>query len=85
MAIRSCSAIGETRFAEDLASCIEERAEGRVQLDVFPNSQLGNLSKMLDGVRVGAIQMAHHDFSTLYRFYDDTAVFNAPYAFRSAN
>jgi TRAP-type C4-dicarboxylate transport system substrate-binding protein len=40
---------------------------------------------MLDGVRVGAIQMAHHDFSSLDRFEKDVAVFNAPYAFRDAD
>lgn len=76
---------GQTRFGEELASRIEERTEGRVKVDVFANSQLGNLSEMLDGVRVGAIQMAHHDFSSLDRFYEDIAVFNAPYAYRSAD
>lgn len=73
---------GQTRFAEELEKRVEERTEGRVQIDVFPNSQLGNLSEMLDGVRVGAIQMAHHDFSSLDRFYEDVAVFNAPFAYR---
>lgn len=76
---------GQTRFAEELEKRVEERTEGRVQIDVFPNSQLGNLSEMLDGVRVGAIQMAHHDFSSLDRFYEDVAVFNAPFAYRSAD
>ena len=76
---------GQTRFAEELEKRIEERTKGRVQIDVFPNSQLGNLSEMLDGVRVGAIQMAHHDFSSLDRFYQDVAVFNAPFAYRSAD
>ncbi|UOM35757.1 TRAP transporter substrate-binding protein [Acuticoccus sp. I52.16.1] len=73
---------GQTRFAEELAKRIEERTDGRVQIEVFGNSQLGNLSEMLDAVRVGAIQMAHHDFSSLDRFYEDVAVFNAPYAYR---
>jgi len=76
---------GQTRFAEELAERIEERTEGRVKVDVFPNSQLGNLSEMLDAVRVGAVQMAHHDFSSLDRYYEDVAVFNAPFAYRSAD
>ncbi len=37
---------------------------------------------MIDAVRVGSIQMAHHDFSSLDRFEKDVAVFNAPFAFR---
>lgn len=73
---------GQTRFAEELAKRVAERTDGRVTIEVFPNSQLGNLSEMLDAVRVGAIQMAHHDFSSLDRFYADVAVFNAPYAYR---
>lgn len=75
---------GQTRYATELAKLIEERTEGRVKIQVFPGSQLGNLSEMLDGVRVGAIQMAHHDFSSLDRFEPDVALFNAPYAFRGA-
>ena len=76
---------GQTRFAEEVAARVAERTEGRVEIDVFPNSQLGNLSEMLDAVRIGAIQMAHHDFSSLDRFYEDVAVFNAPYAYRDAD
>ena len=76
---------GQTRFAEEVATRVAERTEGRVEIDVFPNSQLGNLSEMLDAVRIGAIQMAHHDFSSLDRFYEDVAVFNAPYAYRDAD
>jgi tripartite ATP-independent transporter DctP family solute receptor len=75
---------GQTRYATELAKLVAERTQGRVELRVFPGSQLGNLSEMLDGVRVGAIQMAHHDFSSLDRFEKDVAVFNAPYAFRGA-
>jgi len=75
---------GQTRYAAELAKLVAERTQGRVELRVFPGSQLGNLSEMLDGVRVGAIQMAHHDFSSLDRFEKDVAVFNAPYAFRGA-
>jgi tripartite ATP-independent transporter DctP family solute receptor len=76
---------GQTRYAEELARLIGELTQGRIDIRVFPGSQLGNLSEMLDGVRVGSIHMAHHDFSSLDRFEKDVAVFNAPYAFRDAN
>jgi len=76
---------GQTRYAAELAKLIGERTQGRIEIRVFPGSQLGNLSEMLDGVRVGSIHMAHHDFSSLDRFEKDVAVFNAPYAFRGAD
>ena len=75
---------GQTRYAEELAKRVQEATDGRVKIEVFGNSQLGNLSEMLDAVRIGAIQMAHHNFSSLDRFYEDVAVFNAPYAYRDA-
>jgi tripartite ATP-independent transporter DctP family solute receptor len=76
---------GQTRYAAELAKLVAERTQGRVEIRVFPGSQLGNLSEMLDGIRVGAIHMGHHDFSSLDRFEKDIAVFNAPFAYRDAD
>ena len=76
---------GQTRYAAELAKMVKERSNGRIEIRVFPGSQLGNLSEMLDGLRVGSIHIAHHDFSSLDRFEKDVAVFNAPYVFRDAD
>ncbi|MDO8878201.1 MAG: TRAP transporter substrate-binding protein [Pseudolabrys sp.] len=73
----------QTRYAAELAKLIGEKTQGRVEIRVFPGSQLGNLSEMIDGVRIGSIQMAHHDFSSLDRIDPDVAVFNAPFLFTS--
>ncbi len=73
----------QTRYAAELAELVAKKTEGRVELRAFPGSQLGNLSEMIDGVRINSIQMAHHDFSSLDRIEKDVAVFNAPYAYRS--
>jgi tripartite ATP-independent transporter DctP family solute receptor len=73
----------QTRYSAELAKLIGQRTQGNIEIRVFPGSQLGNLSEMIDGVRIGAIQMAHHDFSSLDRFEKDVAVFNVPFAYRS--
>lgn len=73
----------QTRYAAELAKLVGEKTQGRVEIRVFPGSQLGNLSEMIDGVRIGSIQMAHHDFSSLDRIDPDVAVFNAPFLFTS--
>ena len=73
----------QTRYATELAKLVGEKTQGRVEIRVFPGSQLGNLSEMIDGVRVGSIHMAHHDFSSLDRIDPDVAVFNAPFLFTS--
>ncbi|HUZ17176.1 MAG TPA: TRAP transporter substrate-binding protein, partial [Spirochaetia bacterium] len=53
-----------------------------LKLQVYPNSQLGGVSEMVDGVKSGAIDMAHHDFASLGKFLTDMSVFNAPYIYR---
>jgi tripartite ATP-independent transporter DctP family solute receptor len=72
----------QTRYAAELAKLVGEKTQGRVEIRVFPGSQLGNLAEMVDGVRIGSIQMGHHDFSSLDRIDRDVAVFNAPFVFR---
>ncbi len=73
----------QTRYAEELAAMIEERTEGRVKVQVFPNSQLGNISEMVDGVKTGSISMAHHDFASVGKLLPEMSVFNAPYIYRN--
>ena len=72
----------QTLFVEHLAEVVGRRTEGRVEIRNYPNSQLGNASEMIDGVKYGFIGMSQHDFSSLARFSRDVAVFNAPYVFR---
>ncbi len=73
----------QTRYATELAALVTEKTQGRVEFRVFPGSQLGNLSEMIDGIRINSIQIGHHEFSSLDRIEKDVAVFNAPYAYRS--
>jgi TRAP-type C4-dicarboxylate transport system substrate-binding protein len=40
------------------------------------------VNEMVDGVRSGAISMAHHDFGSLGRIVPNTAVFNTPFMYR---
>jgi tripartite ATP-independent transporter DctP family solute receptor len=75
----------QTLFVEHLADLVNRRTAGRVEIRNYPNSQLGNASEMIDGVKYGFIGMSQHDFSSLARFTRDVAVFNAPYVFRDVN
>ncbi len=72
----------QTRYAEELAASIKQKTNGRVQVQVFPKSQLGGVSEMVDGVKTGSIDMAHHDFASLGKLLNDMSVFNAPYIYR---
>jgi tripartite ATP-independent transporter DctP family solute receptor len=72
----------QTLYADEVAKLVKERTSGRVEIQVFANSQLGGVNEMVDGVRSGAIQIAHHDFGSLGRIVSNTAVFNTPFMYR---
>src|SRR5919112_695871 len=69
-------------FAEEAAKKIPQATENRVTIQVFPNSQLGGVQEMSDGVKCGAISIGHHEFASLARRVKDIAVFNAPFVYR---
>jgi tripartite ATP-independent transporter DctP family solute receptor len=72
----------QTLYADELAKLVKERTGGRVELTVFPNSQLGGVGEMVDGVRAGSISMGHHDFASLGKFVATVSVFNTPFVYR---
>lgn len=74
----------QTLYADEVAKLVKERTSGRIDIQVFANSQLGGVNEMVDGVRSGAISMAHHDFGSLGRIVANTAVFNTPFMYRDA-
>jgi tripartite ATP-independent transporter DctP family solute receptor len=69
-------------YAEQAAKKIPEATGGRVTVQVFPNSQLGGVQELIDGVKSGSISMGHHEFASLARLSKDIAVFNAPFVYR---
>ena len=57
----------QTQYADEVAKLVKERTNGRIEITVFANSQLGGVNEMVDGVKSGAIQIGHHDFGSLGR------------------
>src|SRR5881394_255404 len=74
----------QTLYADEVAKLVKERTNGRIEIQVFANSQLGGVNEMVDGVRSGAIAIGHHDFGSLGRIVPNTAVFNTPFMYRDA-
>lgn len=69
-------------FGEQAAKKIPQVTGGRVSVTVFPNSQLGGVQELIDGVKSGSISMGHHEFASLDRVAKDMAVFSAPFVYR---
>src|SRR5450830_1789938 len=55
----------QTLYADEVARLVNERTNGRILIQVFPNSQLGGAGELVDGVKSGAISLGHHEFASL--------------------
>ena len=72
----------QTIYAAEAAKGIAAATSNAVTVTVYPASQLGGVAEMVDGVKMGSIQMGHHDFASLARLVPEVAVFNAPFIYR---
>lgn len=70
--------LGLERFKE----IVEEKSEGRIEVEIFPNAQLGNERDLVEGVTMGTVDMALSNSGNLASFLDSYQVFDLPFLFR---
>ncbi|MDK2878237.1 MAG: hypothetical protein PWR06_953 [Thermoanaerobacteraceae bacterium] len=64
------------------AKRMSELTNGKVEVQVFPNSQLGNQRDMVEGMQMGTLQMGKSMMTVLSGFLPEVQVFDLPYIFR---
>lgn len=69
--------LGDKKFAELVA----ERTSGRIKIEVFPSSQLGEEKAVLEQIQLGAIEFTRVSSSPLAEFNKAFGVFSLPYIF----
>lgn len=57
----------------------EEKSEGRIKVEVFPNAALGTSREQVEQVQAGLIEMVNADMDTLSSFVDSVSVLSFPY------
>lgn len=72
-------------YANEFAKRAPEWTGGRVTVTVFPNSQMGGVQELIDGVKSGSLSMGHHQFSSLSRLVKNIAVFDGPFVYRDGD
>jgi len=70
--------LGLTRFAE----IVEQESDGRLRIQVFPNTELGSTTETLEQVQSGTLDFAQAAAAAVDSFAPDLEVFSVPYAFR---
>jgi tripartite ATP-independent transporter DctP family solute receptor len=74
----------QVQMAERVAKEVKEKTSGRIDIQVFANSQLGTGKDMIEGVSAGALQMTTDGAGALGAFLPQLSVIEAPYLWRDA-
>jgi tripartite ATP-independent transporter DctP family solute receptor len=72
---------GIQHFADQVATY----SNGRLQLDIFPNSQLGSETQTLEQIQSGSLDAAKVGGATLGSFIPVAKIFSLPYLFRDSD
>lgn len=79
------TAQNEYKAAEYFANQLKERSNGRIELTLYPNSQLGDDRSMLDQVSGGALDMMFTEISRFSIFYPEAEIYVLPYMMKDFN
>lgn len=71
-------------MAQSIAKEVKEKTNGRIDIQIFPNSQLGSGKDMIEAVSAGALQMTTDGAGALGAFLPQLSVIEAPYLWRDA-
>jgi tripartite ATP-independent transporter DctP family solute receptor len=62
---------------------VEERSQGRIQIEIYPSEQLGSERELLELLQIGAVSIAKVGSTVLETFQPSMAVFGIPFLFPS--
>ena len=74
----------QVQMAERVAKEVKEKTAGRIDIQLFQNSQLGSGKDMIEAVSSGALQMTTDGAGAIGTFLPQLSVIEAPYLWRDA-
>lgn len=70
-------------YAEAFRDKVQTRSGGRIIIDIYPASQLGNDRELLEGIQIGTVDMAVNTSSAMTNFVKEYGVLDLPYVIKS--
>ena len=61
------------------ADILDQRSEGRISVNIFPNSQLGDDVQMMEMLQTGSLDMTYPSSSPATTYVEELAVFDLPF------
>jgi TRAP-type transport system periplasmic protein len=74
----------QVQMAMRIAADVKEKSGGRIDVQVFPNGQLGSGKDMMESVSAGALHLTTDGAGALGAFLPQLSVIEAPYLWRDA-
>ena len=68
--------------AEHFAKRAAELTKGKVEVQIYPSSQLGNERELVEAMQVGTIEMGASTSAVAARFVKEIEIFNLPFLFK---
>lgn len=72
----------QVRAVELFKQIVEEKSEGKVKVEIYPNNQLGNQRDVVEGIQLGTIQMSNCA-SVVAGFVRELNIFELPFLFEN--
>jgi tripartite ATP-independent transporter DctP family solute receptor len=63
---------------------VEERTQGRIEVEIYPNAQLGSDRQAIEGVSIGTIEMAAIGGSSILTLDDRLKIMDLPFIFKTS-
>ena len=73
--------IGFMKFEEE----VEKNSNGRIDVQIYPNSELGTERAMYEACQMGTLEVAYGTSSVLANFYEPLIVLDLPFLFSDVN
>ncbi|MCA3565399.1 MAG: sialic acid TRAP transporter substrate-binding protein SiaP [Methylocystis sp.] len=74
----------QVQMLDRIAKEVKEKSSGRIDIQVFPNGQLGSGKDMIESVSSGALQFTTDGAGALGAFLPQLSLIEAPYLWRDA-
>ncbi|SEA79390.1 tripartite ATP-independent transporter solute receptor, DctP family [Thalassobacillus cyri] len=65
----------------EMAKNVEERTDGRVKIEVFPNSEIGAERELTEGMTLGTVDLVVSSTAPVTNFVPELAVLDVPFIF----
>jgi TRAP-type transport system periplasmic protein len=74
----------QVQMADRIAKEVKDKTSGRIDIQLFPNGQLGTGKDMIESVSAGALQLTTDGAGALGAFLPQLSLIEAPYLWRDA-